>query len=178
MYGREAGEQGKDTADRAQVAAPDPLAAGEQQTDGDRRQCRAAENQQCRLGVVVDTDQLAVEGGQAERQGWPATPAHPAWHAHAPAILAGPFAQRAFRAQHTAPEPAEQYDRQQHERPPEAPEQELGEQGQVVQHPRLASGQRQQCRYYQQHGVEQHHRPLQGANYPGMAAHAVTQTLQ
>ncbi|MNE29366.1 hypothetical protein D3C80_1228420 [compost metagenome] len=146
VYRGEAREQGKDAADRAQVAAPDPLAAGEQQPDDDGSDGRTAKNQQRRLGVIIDADQLAIDGGQDERQGWPATPAHPAWHAHAPAILAGPFAQRAFRAQHTAPEPAEQYDRQQHERPPEAPEQELGEQGQVVQHPRLAVGQRQQCR--------------------------------
>src|SRR3990167_4720058 len=99
MHGRQSGEQGEDATDRAQVTAPDPFASGEQQPDDDRGDGRTAQNQQRRLGVVIDADQLAVEGCQAERQGWPAAPAQPARYTQTFAVMAGPFAARAFRTQ-------------------------------------------------------------------------------
>jgi len=178
MHRRQAGEQGEDAADRAQVPTPHALAAHEQQADDHRAEGRAAENQQGRLGVVIHADQLAIEGGQAKAQRRPAAPAQPARNTEAAPVLAGPFAQGTFRAEHAAPQAPEQHHRQQHERPPEAPEDELREQRQVVHQARLAVRQRQQRRQHQQHGVDQHHRPLHGTDQAPMAAHAIAQALQ
>ncbi|MNE51421.1 hypothetical protein D3C80_1460480 [compost metagenome] len=93
MHRGQARKQGKDAADRAQVTTPDALAPGEQQADADRHDRGTAQNQQGGLGVVIHTDQLPVEGGQAERQGRPAAPAHPARHAQAFAVMTGPLAE-------------------------------------------------------------------------------------
>ena len=178
MHRRQAGEQGEHAADRAQVTAPDTFAAAVEKAHQHRRQGRAAENQQGRLGVVVDADQLAINSGEDKRQGRPAAPANPARGAAAQPAPADPFAQRAFGAQHPAPESAEQHDGQQHERPPEAPENKLGEQRQVVEHARLAGRQGQQRRQHQQQAIEGHHRPLHATNQPPVTTQGIAQVAE
>ena len=55
----------------------------------------------------------------------------------AQAALAGPFAECAFRAEHAAPKAAEQHHREQHNGPPQPPEQKLCQQGQAVEDSRF-----------------------------------------
>src|SRR3546814_12710975 len=40
----------------------------------------ASQNQQGRLRVFVDADELTVNGRAHERHEWPASPSHPAWN--------------------------------------------------------------------------------------------------
>ncbi|MNE10861.1 hypothetical protein D3C80_1035930 [compost metagenome] len=170
---REAGEQGEHAADRAQIAAPDALAATIEKTHQHRRHGGATENQQRRLGIIIDADQLAIDGGQDERQGRPAAPANPARRATAQAAPADPLAEGAFGAEHTAPESAEQQNREQHEGPPDPPEDELGEQGQVVEDARLIVRQRQQGWRDQQQDIKGHDCPLHAADEPTMSAQGI-----
>ena len=83
-------------------------------------------------GIFIDADELAVDRGQHEGDQGPAAPAQPARDGAAAAVAAGELGQRAFRAEHAAPDAAHQHDGEDHEGPPDAPEQVLREQHQAL----------------------------------------------
>jgi hypothetical protein len=132
MHRRDARQQAEDAGDRAQVAAPDALALAIHPADADGGDGGTAEDQQRRLRVVIDADQLAIDRGEDEGHHRPAAPAHPFRDRAAAPVAAGEFGQRAFRAEHAAPDAAHEHDREDHEGPPDAPEQVLREQHQAV----------------------------------------------
>ncbi len=175
---REPRQQTEHAAHGAQVAAPHPLATPVQQTHQHGRHGGAAQHQQGGLGVLVHAHELAVDGGDDKGHGGPAAPAHPARDAAPASVAAHRFAQRTLGAEHPAPDAAQQDHAQQHEGPPDAPEQELREQAQVVQDACGVVGQRQKRRQHHQHRVGQHDGPLHAADQAAMAAHGVAQGRQ
>ncbi len=164
VHRRQPGEQAEHAAHRAQVPAPDALTTAIEEANDHRGHRRAAKDQRGSAAIVINADQLAVDGGQHEGDGRPTAPANPLRGALVQPAPAGPFTERAFRAEHPAPEPAEEHHRQQHERPPQAPEQELGEHRDVVQHPRFGGRQRKHCWQQQQDQIEADYQPLDQAD--------------
>jgi hypothetical protein len=132
VHRRDAREQGEDAGDRAEVAAPDALALAVEPADGDGGDRRAAEDEQRRLRVFVDADELAVERGEDEGEEGPAAPAQPFRDGVAAAVARGELGQRALRAEHAAPDAAHEHDGEDDEGPPDAPEEILGEQHQAL----------------------------------------------
>ncbi|MBV6412215.1 MAG: hypothetical protein GAKPKEKM_03157 [Rhodocyclaceae bacterium] len=199
VHRRHACEQGEDAGDRTEIAAPDALAAAVEPADGDGGERRAAEDQQRRLRVFVDADQLPVEGGQHEGREGPAAPAQPARDGEALAVARGEFGERPLRAEHAAPDAAHEHDGEDDEGPPDAPEQVLGgehhalvPEGRVGRHlrlagrgaeepgeqPRLGMRQRQEGRQRDEDAVEQHDEPLQAEDGAAVAHHPVAQARQ
>ena len=62
------GQYGEDAGGRAQVAAPDAFFPAVEQADADGGDGRAAKDQQRRLRVFVNADQLTVNGGHHRRR--------------------------------------------------------------------------------------------------------------
>ncbi len=80
----------------------------------------------------------------------------------APAVPAHSLRQRAFRAEHAAPETADKHHAQEHERPPDTPENELGEKREIGPDMGCALGRRQKCRNDNQKRVGGGDTPLHG----------------
>src|SRR3546814_9085518 len=89
--------------DRAQILAPYALVAAVQPAHHHGGGRGPAQHRQDGPRVLVDTDQLAVDRRQRERDKRPSTPAHPFGYGAAPPMLAGPFGQHAFRAEPATP---------------------------------------------------------------------------
>jgi hypothetical protein len=160
------------------VAAPDALAPAVDQAYGDGGHGGSAQHQQHRLGIFVDADQLAVYRGDDDGGERPAAPLQPARHREAQAVTAGEFGERAFRTKNAAPDPPQSERGDDHERPPDAPEHELGEQGEVVQHAGVLRRHGKKGRHRHQGQVEHHHRPLHADDEAAVAPHGIAQALQ
>ncbi len=173
LPGRKLGQQIEHAVDRAQVAAPYPLLPSIQPAHRHGAQGGAAQDQGHGQRILIDADQLPIDRGQGESDERPAAPAHPARDGPAPPVPAGPLRQRPLRAEHAAPGPPHQRHGQQHERPPDAPEGELRQHSEVVEHRSAAVRQRQEHRRQQQDGVDGHHQPLHAANGSLMIAQEV-----
>ena len=92
----------------------------------------APQHHQCGFGIFVYAYQLPVECGRGKGQKGPAGPAQPTRNRQSQAMAAGPFRQGAFRTQYPAPDSPQQHHADHHERPPDAPEHKLSEQGEVL----------------------------------------------
>jgi len=172
------GQHGEDAGSRAQVAAPDALLAAVEQAEADGGDGRAAEHQQGRLRVFVDPDQLPVDAGDADGAEGPAGPLEPAGQRLAAPVLADPFGDGAFRAEDAAPDAAERYRGDHDAGPPDAPEDELREQAQVVPDVRVFRRQRHERRDDDERRVNDDDRPLDGHDQAAVAAQKKADSLQ
>ncbi len=160
--------QAKDAVHRAQIAAPDPLAPAEGITHGYGRKRGAAKNEKRRFGVLVNADELAIGGGAGEGDKGPSLPFHPMRYRTAPAMPAHRLRQRAFRAEHAAPQTPDKDHAQENERPPDAPEDELGEKREIGPDMRGALRRRQKRRNDDQKCIGGDDNPLHGQDRPLM----------
>jgi len=93
-----------------------------------------------------------------------AGPCHPARRSPAAPSAAGEFGHCALRAEQPAPHTTDQHGGDQHERPPHAPEHELGEAREIIPEEGGAARQRQQHWNAQKHRIDGHHAPLHDAD--------------
>src|SRR5262249_33090250 len=91
------------------------------------------------------------------------------------AVAAGDLGERAFGAEEAAPGAPDDHHAEQHERPPHAPEYELGEQGHVVEDARGTLGERQHRRQRDEHDIETDDGPLHDADAPLVARQPVAE---
>ena len=175
VEGRELGENGENPRGRTQVAAPDALLPAKKQADGQRGNARSAKDQQGRLRVFIDADQLPIDGGADEGDERPAHPFQPGRRRPAQAVPAAPFGERAFRTEQAAPDAAHRHRGDHHAGPPDAPEAELREQAQVVPDVRAGGRQRHENGNDDQRRINDDDTPLHGQDGALMAAQKQTQ---
>ncbi len=171
MYRGNFCKQRKHTVGRVQITAPDAFAPAIDKPDRDGGHARSTQHQQRGLRILVDTDQLAIHRGADKGREWPATPAHPARNGTPQAMVTGELRQRAFRTENAAPDASEQHHADHHERPPDAPEEELRKQAQIVVNVGIFRRQRHERRNDQQHQIKEDNDPLDRQNRAAVALH-------
>ena len=166
MDGSELCQKAEHTIHRAQIAAPHPLIPAEGIAYGYRRERRAAQDQEHRFRILVDADELAVSRGAGKGGERPSLPFHPVRYRTATAMPAHRLRQRAFGAEHPAPETADKHHAQEHERPPDPPKYELGEEREIGPDVRGALRRRQKRRNNDEKRVGGDDNPLNGLDRP------------
>src|SRR5581483_6334044 len=157
------------------MAAPEALPPSVQKADHDRRQGRAAEDQQRRFRIFINRQHLPVDRRGDEADERPAAPEQRARHAPAEAVAADPFRERAFRTEKPAPHAPDDDDGQNHERPPDPPEHELRESREMIEDAGAVGRQGHERRNRDQARVDRHDRPLQGNDRSAMATKKIAQ---